>query len=272
MDLTIIRKDGTTYKLSDYNIKVIDFKVSAPTPKHNFREPATGADGFIDMGTTFDGRDITVNLYARGVDGWDFALLRDEIFNIFNSKEAVYVIDSREPGKRWLVKTNAYTPDQLTDTQGFIEIPLISKSPYAESVGTTLTDLTYDADAWQYGQNLSLDEPKYKHTTSSFSIYNASTDVIIDPRFMPLKITFTGASTDLTINNVTTGDEWKYTGITLPGAVIRLDGVRYTKNSSSIFRDTNHKVITLKPGWNDFQITGATGSFEIEFDFRFYYL
>jgi len=89
---------------------------------------------------------------------------------------------------------------------------------------------------------------------------------------LPLKITFTGASSNLTITNQTTGDMWQYTGTTQAGDTITLDGVRSLKNGASIFGQTNRKLITLKSGWNDFAITGATGAFEISFDFRFYYL
>ncbi|PFY57870.1 phage tail protein, partial [Bacillus toyonensis] len=48
--------------------------------------------------------------------------------------------------------------------------------------------------------------------------------------------------------------------------------VRSTKNSLSIVRDTNKKVISLQTGINEFEIIGATGAFSISFDFRFQYL
>jgi hypothetical protein len=89
---------------------------------------------------------------------------------------------------------------------------------------------------------------------------------------LPLKITFTGASTNLTITNTTTGDIWQYTGTTQAGDTITLDGVRSLKNGVSVFGNTNRKLITIAPGWNNFTITGASGSFTISFDFRFYYV
>lgn len=124
-----------------------------------------------------------------------------------------------------------------------------SPSPYAESVKST----------------------SYTFTTTTFRVFNAG-DIDIDPRVLPLKITFTGASTNLTITNQTTGDTWQYTGTTQTGDTITLDGVRSLKNGASIFRNTNRKLITIKPGWNKFIIEGTTGAFTISFDFRFYYL
>jgi hypothetical protein len=110
----------------------------------------------------------------------------------------------------------------------------------------------------------------YTHSTTSFKIYNAADGVTIDPRVVPLLITFTGASTNLQIKNLTTGDVWAYTGTTTASNTIKLDGIRSLKNNTSIFANTNHQVITLAPGYNDFQIVGATGSFTISFSFRFY--
>ncbi|MCG6184237.1 phage tail family protein [Anoxybacillus sp. LAT_38] len=106
---------------------------------------------------------------------------------------------------------------------------------------------------------------------TSFSIYNAG-DKTIDPRELPLTITFRGESANLTIINKTTGDTWQYTGTTVKSDFLVLDGIRSLKNGVSIFSDTNRKLITLVPGWNDFTITGASGYFEITFNFRFYYL
>ncbi|MGR5971193.1 hypothetical protein ACT7CX_00300 [Bacillus cereus] len=95
---------------------------------------------------------------------------------------------------------------------------------------------------------------------------------MIDPKYIPLKIRYRGASKNLAIKNVTTGDVWSYTGESAIGNVIELNGVKSTKNGTSIFGNTNWGLIRIKPGWNDFILSGATGDFKIEFDFRFYYL
>ncbi|PGG75176.1 phage tail protein, partial [Bacillus toyonensis] len=111
----------------------------------------------------------------------------------------------------------------------------------------------------------------YTKTTATFSIDNKG-HVEIDPRQMPLRITFKGASENLKIKNKTTKEEWSYTGITTDKDTIVIDQVRSTKNSLSIVRDTNKKAISLKEGINDFEVTGAKGVFSISFDFRFQYL
>ncbi|MEM5659949.1 phage tail family protein [Bacillus toyonensis] len=262
--------NGTIFDLDEIGVETRDFNPSAPSPKHSYEE-IEGSHGAIDLGTVYGPRKINCSFYIKANDMRDYALFRDEVFNIFDSRQAFYIIDKRNPGKQWLVKCESeYEIDQQR-IYGFFDIKFISASPFAESIGTTLTPLDIDLGLWQIGQGLTFEDPKYVHSTSSFRIYNAG-NVPLNPRRMPLLITFKGASTNLKIKNKTTGDEWSYTGTTSVNDIIRLDQVRFTKNSLSIVRDTNKKLITLNSGFNDFEITGATGAFSISFDFRFYYL
>ncbi|QHA38506.1 hypothetical protein D5E69_14185 [Rossellomorea marisflavi] len=75
------------------------------------------------------------------------------------------------------------------------------------------------------------------------------------------------------MRNVTTSDVWRYTGTTGSADRLAIAGTRSLKNDVvNVFRDTNRKLIRLAPGWNDIRLTGASGSYSVEFDFRFYYL
>jgi Phage tail protein len=247
MNIIIERLDGTQYSLADYNISVRDFIVDSPSPRF-YWETVENRDGVIDLGTDYDGRTLRGSFFMSANDFLDFPLLRNEIFKIFASKEPFYLIDDREPGKRWYIKANTFSLKQVI-TLGEFDIEFFSPSAYAESVKPT----------------------SYTFTTTSFRVYNAG-DITIDPRVLPLKITFTGASTNLTITNETTGDTWQYTGTTVGGDTITLDGVRSLKNGASIFGNTNRQLITIATGWNDFSVVGTTGAFEISFNFHFYYL
>jgi hypothetical protein len=270
MEIAIQRLNGALYNLSDYGIKALDFQIDAPSPRV-YSEIVEGRDGAIDLGAVYDLRQLRGSFFMSAADSVDFALLRNEIFRIFAGAEAFYLIDSREPGKRWKVRSNGFSVEQLNATKGRFDVDFTAQTPYAESIGTSLDPLTFDSDLWQIGQGIIDDGLEYTHTTSTFRIYNLG-DTTVNPRQHPLVITYTGASTHLKIKNVTTGEEWTYTGTTTASDSVVLDGVRSTKNGLSIFRDTNRKVISLVPGWNDFAITGASGSFSMNFDFRFYYL
>ncbi|MDV6367398.1 MULTISPECIES: phage tail family protein [Bacillus cereus group] len=270
---TVQTLSGKKYVLEELGIMTRDFNPQSPSPVHNF-ETVEKRNGTIDRGTVYGQRTINCSFYFKAVDMWDYALLRDEVFRLFDSREAFYIIDQRNPGKRWLVKYSSPYSIEQNWKYGFFEIDFVTvKLPFAESIGTTMDDFTFDSNLWQIGQGLVAEDTKYTHNTTSFRIYNAG-HVTIDPKEMPLKITYTGWSDQLAIKNLTTGDIWSYGKSTvIESSQIVLDGVKsYRPGVGSIFKDTNWKLITLKPGWNDFVLSGTSGNFKIEFNFRFYYL
>lgn len=273
MHLTIIRKNGKRYKLSqETGYHVLYFRPDS-IKVNSISDKVDGRPGAVSSGIEVEGRLIRTSIVFEAYDFPDYALKRNEFFQILDSREDFYVIYSEEPGKRWLVRANQFTPEPLTRVWGQCDIILESDFPYAESIGTTMNSFTFDSNLWQIGQGLIAEDTKYHHNTTSFRIYNAG-DVLIDPKCMPLKIKYKGKSNNLSIKNVTTGDLWSYTGSTTTlNDVITLDGVRAYRNVlGSIFKNTNWGLIRLKPGWNDFVLTGTIGAFEVEFDFRFYYL
>lgn len=263
-----IIKGNQTYNLQDLGIIINSYIITSPNPIHE-REKIDDRDGFIDLGTTYDGRVITVKLTILPVDRHDFALLRNKVFRILDSRESFYLVHEEE-GKRWTVKYNSPFSFSRVENIGETTIELISSSAYAESVGTTLDELTFESEKWQVGQGLISDDLSYIHSTPTFSIYNAG-DIMVDPRQYNLKITLKGISTGLQIINHTTGDTYAYNGVLNEGDTLVLDGVRTLKNGDSDFKNTNKKLLTIAPGWNEFEVTGVT-DFEIKFDFRFYYI
>jgi len=268
----IQRLDGTIYNMKDIGVIVNRLVIESPSPIHH-RERIEGVDGYIDLGTEYGGRNILADCTLTAVDLLDYALARDEVFRIFDSKQPFYLLPDESPGKRILVKYDSpYSMARVADI-GEFSLTFVSNDAYFESIGTTLDPKTFDAEVWQVGQGLTVDETKYTHTTKTFQIYNAG-DVTINPRMHPLVIEYKGQSLNLSIKNLTTGDEWVYSESIAPLEVVRIDGIRSFKDNDSIFSKTNHKLITIQPGWNDFEISGPVGfdEFEISFSFRFYYL
>jgi hypothetical protein len=151
-------------------------------------------------------------------------------------------------------------------------VDFIIHSVFLESIGTTLDPQTFDSELWQIGQGLITDDTKYIHNTTSFRIYNAG-NVKVDPHRNPLIIKYKGISTNLQIKNNTTLDTWSFTGTTTEDDTLELNRLRSLKNTVvNVFSDTNRRSISLAPGWNDIELIGTSGSFEISFDFRFYYV
>ncbi|GAB6423409.1 phage tail family protein [Bacillus luti] len=264
-------KNGKVLDLDNKDLWVESFRIFSPSPEHE-TESIKGRHGSIHYGTTLKDRKITSTISVEAFDFADFDLFRDEIFRIFNPLEKFYIIRDLQPGKRMEVSVDSeFDIDYVTLEDGEFTIDFIIHSVFLESVGTTMDPMTFDSNLWQIGQGLIAEDTNYIHNTTSFRIYNAG-DVLIDPKNIPLRVRYIGPSKNLTIKNATTGDVWSYTGESASGNVIELNGVKATKNGTSIFGATNWGLIKLKSGWNDFILTGAIGDFKIEFDFRFYYL
>jgi hypothetical protein len=265
-DLNNTEIDVTEYGLTGLRLIV-------PSPSYEVeRETIPGRPGAIPLGRDLTPRNLIAEFLVTAKDYEDSLLLRDELYALFNKGSQFYIGEVKQPGKRWFVEcTESWTPERLNSENLTIDIPLLAEKGVAESVGTTLDPFTFDAELWQIGQGLTTDELKYVHNSGVFNIFNAGNRPI-DPRNMDIIIEYKGASTNLKIKNETTGEEWAYTGNSNSGDTIKLDGIRSTKNGLSIFRNTNKKLIALRPGWNGFKLSGISGTFEISFKFRVYYL
>src|SRR5690625_647358 len=245
------RLNGSLTDLDEIGIRTKDFIVHSPSYNHTTDEIA-GADGVVDLGTTTGPREITCIFRMIADDFNSFGDKRDEVFDLFESKDPLYLIEKRRPEQRWKAKVaESYDIDQKY-VYGNFEVPFIAFSGYAESIGTTAQSSTFEH------LDLPVTYTDYKdiHATR-FRVYNAGK--MIDPRSIHnyLKITYKGESESLRIKNKTTGDEWAYNGSSNEDDTIVLEGIRSTKNGLSIFRETNKRLITLARGWNEFEISGA---------------
>jgi phage-related protein len=261
-------KDDTEIDLhDDKNIWVSSFRIFSPKPNY-VTEKIDGRHGSVLLETMLEDRKVKARFSVEAENPAEFDLLRDELFQIFNPLNKFYIIRDLQPDKRMEVSVESELDlNYITLEDGEFELDFVLHSIYMESVFTTLIPVRLEG----YSQMSTPEEVKYQFSESTFRVWNEG-EITVDPRVLPLHILFKGVSSDLTITNLTTGDEWQYNSITTENDFIRLDGIRSFKNDVSIFGQTNRKLITLVPGWNEFKITGATDPFEISFDFRFYYL
>ncbi|AWV40359.1 phage tail family protein [Bacillus licheniformis] len=269
--LTII-KNGETIDHRKYGLKLLSFRKESLTHRTNYEE-VDGRHGTIDTGTTFGERKLKAKFKIQGVDHLDYQLVIDEVYALFACEEPIELIDSRQPGKVWTVKpSSTFEPEDVNPRTGTFEIEFTSPLPFASSVGSTLDPFTFGENIWQIGQGLiPADELVYIHRTKKFRIYNAG-NVTVDPcNEMPLNIVYSGSSTNFAIKNITTDQTVSYNGTTKSTDKIKLEGLRHLKNGISVYGNTNRGYISLKPGWNDIELSGTSGSFEISFDFFFFY-
>ena len=153
MDVEITKKNGESFRLSEYDIQAQDFNVSSIElmPTYGSIE---GRSGAVDYGADYGSRTISVPFYLRAYDMHDYPLLRDELFSLVTTKESFYIRELRRPseftpcddgyddryvgGKRYLVRlSNVIDLDQQR-TYGFGEMVFeTTELPFAESIGTS---------------------------------------------------------------------------------------------------------------------------------------
>jgi hypothetical protein len=256
VSLFIESLDGNLNYLEYIGLQPLALVVDSLSPR-TLSETLDGRDGHIDLETTYEARSLKAYFKLKAKEASDYIQFKNSVHKLFDGKTYFYVIDEKEQGKRWKVRTaSKFNLDRINPLTGKFEVDLISSSPYCESYVNTLS---------------AYNPVNYTFSVPTFQVRNEG-DIPIDPRELPLTINFKGASNNLIIRNLSTGDEWNYTGTTIANDNITLDGIRSLKNGFSIFGDTNKKLITIGTEWNEFEIVGAVGSFEISFDFRYYYI
>jgi predicted phage tail component-like protein len=266
--------DGSILDLHERGLWVSYFRIPSLKPTHN-TEKIEGGFGSVLTDTTIEERLITTSIQIEADTYQELDSLRDELFEIFNPLESFYIIRDLQPNKRVKVKvSNEFDLEYITLEDGEIEVEFVIHSVFFESIGTTLHPHS-SGDLTQV-KKLNFGDPPIQysfHNTNRFWVWNDST-VPIDPTQHEMEIIFKGESSNLRIKNLTTNEEWSYTGNTVDSDVLMIDGIRSYINdeTNSIFGQTNKKLISLNKGWNEFEIiTGVDSDFTTEFDFRFYY-
>ncbi|MFD2658632.1 phage tail family protein [Gracilibacillus thailandensis] len=274
----IQRLDGTTYDLKELGIRTREIIVSSPPSRHT-TSAIDGRDGEVDKGTDYGPRPITGQFTLFSYDLDDYVLMRDEVFHIFRTKQPFYLIDRRYPVKRYKVKVDGEFEPERAYTLGKFDVDMICNTVYAESLETSqfIQENGIDAndEVWGFGMGLIANDDSliYTHTGTSFKIWNPSNIDVLHPFEQELKITIDnvqGSTSELVLRNTTNGTEFKVTEAVSDSQTIVLDGANVTSNGLVFLRSTNRKFISLVPGWNEFQVTGATSA-RVAFDFRFYY-
>jgi phage-related protein len=240
--------EGKQYDLSQYGLRPLKLEIDSLSPRNEI-ELIEGQHGHIVIETTYDARTMRVSFLLEANDRFEFPQLRNEIYKLFDGKTYFYLIEIRLPDRQWKVRSvTKFIPDKANARTATFTIELVSASPFSESINPV----------------------EYKYT-QNFSFNNIG-DESIDLRTQnETEIEFKGGSDGLSIHNKTTGDIWSYHGSTTAADVVLLKGIRSTKNGASIFGQTNKKILTFAPGWNDFEILGST-DFNLTIRTRFYFI
>ena len=247
--LIIKHSNGNVYDLDRLGIRTRDFIISSPEII-NTSEQVDGMQGLINTETNYGVRELFGSFRIKSDEIGLFSKKREEVFRIFSGLEEFILIDKYNPAKRWKAKGDgSFRPERIS-TFGYFEVRFISHSPFSESVNII----------------------SRSHNQNEF-IFRNQGDIPVNMRHQDeTEIIFKGESDNLSIKNVTTGDDWIYEGTTTSYDTITLKGIRSLKNGQSIFGQTNKKLISFNVGINRFEITGNVGAFEMSIRTRFYFL
>ena len=276
------------FKIYDLNYKEVSFPVDdlgfglksldinvGPVIYENIYTSSSRADQLVKRYPK--DRDVSINAMFTAYNTVDWRLKRDRVYSFFRNLGVFYIAESYQPYKLLkVIVDESYEVDRPVIRWGVLEIPLkIIDTPFKQSLHTTL-DIDSEGvrwnDKWGYGMGLSSDssEWKYKFTNTNPRFYNAGTEDIkliqqkgslirLIPKESVPWLEISDGTTSFRMNRQTTIDS----PLTLKGHQIRV-------NNANVLDQTNREFLTIKKGWNNWQIRGIS-KFEIEIDYRFLY-
>lgn len=255
-EVKLITNDKT-FNLTDFeNFMYLDFVENDVQINTNTTE-INGVDGVLAGASNFAPFDLELNFIFSGVDIKDYHLFKSKLRSIVYQREPYYVWHSDMPGKKYAVLPSATEIEDLYSRNGKVTLKFTVFKGYSESLKDT-SQFSLSSGDWQFeGGLLSDDEIKYKHTTTSFKIYNGSTDTINPLLRHKLKVLLNlNAPKGFKIKNTTTGDVFEYKKAIKSNQRFTLDGVHPFINNKRVGIDTNWQWLTLDEGFNDIEIIG----------------
>lgn len=225
-------------------------------------------DGQYLVSSSYEQRDIKASAVFWGIDDADVKLAYDAMQRFFISRDPYWICFSDWPQRMYYAKPKQITPTYVGNRGYYCDLVFTDQIGLSRSVGTTANFEHGFVNG--FGNNMPIDRPKYVFNSDHFTVVNFS-DVLIDPekRGHPFKITFQGSTSgDMTVKNNTTN-----LSITRKGAwsgTWCLDGTSPLLNGQADGINTDHGVITLQKGNNDFTVTGFSGT--ITFDYPMWWL
>lgn len=224
-------------------------------------------------------RDVSIEILFTSADSIDWRMKRDIVHEFFRSLGEFYIAEAYGPFKLLkVIVDESYDVDRPVMIWGQAEIPLkVLDTPFRKSLHTTKT---IDAegmqfnDKWAYGMGTWFSENywQYSFTNEDPTFYNAGTEEVklIQQKDSEITLTINSAPPNDLIDiddGVTT---FKLFKACEPGDVLKISGHKVTLNGVNVMGDTNGNFLTVKKGWNYWDIRGIT-DFKFEIDFRYLY-
>lgn len=249
--------DDINIKLTDIpNLKFLDFIEEGVEVKANTTE-VNGTDGVLMGPSSFGPFNLILNFSFKGQDTKDLRLIKQKLRGLLFRREPYYVWHSDLPGKKYAVYCTEDGNESLTNSFATFAITFVVFKGYSESLKET-DQFSLSSGDWQLeGGVLAYEDIKYKHDTTSFNIYNGSSDVINPLLRHKFKLLINiDAPKGFKIINKTTGDVFEYKKAIKNNQRLTINGVHPFINNKRVGIDTNWQWLTLNKGFNEIEITG----------------
>ena len=226
-------------------------------------------------------REVSINILTTSADTIDWRMKRDQVYTFFRRLGVFYVAESYQPFKLLKVMVDeGYEVDRPVTHWGLAEIPLkIIDTPFKQSLHTTGTigseGMMFN-NKWGYGMGTWFAENywQYEFTGVKPTFYNAGDEEVklIQQKesLITLKINAVPTNGLIDIDDGTTTFKLWYDFKV--GDVIRIHGKHVTLNGANVLGDTNFNFLTVKTGWNYWDVRGVPNRYyEFKIDFRYLY-
>lgn len=226
-------------------------------------------------------REVSINILTTSADTIDWRMKRDQLYSFFRRLGVFYVAEFYQPFKLLKVMVDeGYEVDRPVTRWGLAELPLkIIDTPFKQSLHTTGTigseGMLFN-NKWAYGMGTWFAENywKYEFTGVKPTFYNAGDEEVklIQQKesLITLKINAVPTNGLIDIDDGTT--TFKLWRDFKAGDVIRIHGDKVTLNGKNVLGDTNFNFLTVKTGWNYWDVRGIPNrDYEFKIDFRYLY-
>lgn len=250
--------DDINIKLTDIpNLKFLDFIEEGVEVKANTTE-VNGTDGVLMGPSSFGPFNLILNFSFKGQDTKDLRLIKQKLRGLLFRREPYYVWHSDLPGKKYAVYCTEDGNESLTNSFATFAVTFVVFKGYSESLKET-DQFSLSSGDWQFeGGVLAYEGIKYKHDTTSFNIYNGSSDTINPLLRHRFKLIINiDAPKGFKIINKTTSDVFEYKKAITKSETITLSGVHPIIDNKRVGIDTNWQWLTLAPGFNHIEIEGV---------------
>lgn len=256
VSVTII-KGGQTYTLEQFGVACKRHDIPPLPEKEDYTMQVPGRAGKIRMGAQYKERSFSIECIIMADNPTvDYQMRLAAVAELLDTiSEPAYWIFGDMPGKRWQAEyTGSMTIEKMI-FDGEFTIPLVSYSPWPESV----TDVS---SGWSYGQGMTYGMglkygSKYSFpviaSPTTFKVYHAGNVPL------PPQIIIFGIFSNLRIDDGR-GNTLEINRTNAAGDVVTVDcesGTVKLNNGQNIYGQTNKVFFELPHGDTTFTVTGS---------------